>query len=655
MTTEITELIDRKDTISFDIFDTLLFRNIAKPTDIFRIMENIIQKKYGIKGFAKKRIKAEADSRTFSKNGESNIEEIYSVLEKNYISNKEILSKIRKLELELELEFIVANPFMKEIFDYCKKKNKNIILISDMYLKSDFIKELLDKCGYCGKYKLYVSCENRANKCSGTLFELVHKLEKVEYNNWVHIGDNINSDFNIPKSLGITAYNYKNINTYENVKCDSIFESIILGIRNNYLYNGKNTEYWGNFGVKCLVPIYLGFTNWLYNLTYKCDNLFFLARDGYIIEKIYKMFPNNKATKYIYCSRNSLQIPVLYIESKDLMIENLINIYYKGIRLKKLFNICKLECKDEYKNILNLYGFNSFNDEINNKNRYLAIKCICAVIDDVKDKYEEEIQLAKEYLKQEGLLEFDTINIVDIGWSGSVQQALNILLDKRVRGYYFGTMNTGKKDYMYNSFGYMFDLDNDIYDKTKIFSQVMMYELAFSAPHGSTEKYIKKGNIIEPVLKKCDDYSNIVKKFQEESLKVIKEIMKYYKYYDNLNKYFCIQFYYEFLDSYRFEDLTKFEKINNDYIIGDDKKFPYVQRFSKDFLMNHFSELEKEAEKSLWKGAFLVEGCETEEEHNSFLDEVVMKNCQQVYPSKMRTAFRKYVPYNIRKALKKNT
>ena len=171
-----------------------------------------------------------------------------------------------------------------------------------------------------------------------------------------------------------------------------------------------------------------------------------------------------------------MQIPALYIESKDLMIENLINIYYKGIRLKKLFNICKLECKDEYKNILNLYGFNSFNDEINNKNRYLAIKCICAVIDDVKDKYEEEIQLAKEYLKQEGLLEFHTINIVDIGWSGSVQQALNILLDKRVRGYYFGTMNTGKKDYMYNSFGYMFDLDNDIYDKTKIFSQVMMYE-----------------------------------------------------------------------------------------------------------------------------------------------------------------------------------
>lgn len=652
MYAEILELIKNKNVVSFDIFDTLLLRNVAQPIDIFKILDRIVKEKFNILNFLKKRVEAEKKARAVSENGEANFDEIYIQLE-NEIKNKEIVNQIKKLEMEKEIEFIVANPFMKKIFNYCVEKNKTIILISDMYYQEAFIKELLDKCGYRAKIKIYVSSDYRKNKGSGELFNLVQRKEHIKHNEWIHIGDNYNSDYCIPKSLGIDAYNYKNVNSYEDVKYNSVFESIILGIRNNYLYNGNEIEYWKKFGVKYLVPLYIGFTNWIYQMTYNRDNIFFIARDGYILEKVYQLFPNNKYTKYIYCSRNSIQIPSMAAESRDKILKLILDNIDENTSLKKVFNICKLKAKKEYENIIKLYGFNSFNEKVKLNKKYDAFKCVCAVFDDAEEELKKDREMARRYLIQEGLNKFDIINVVDVGWGGSIQESIQRLLNKEIRGYYFGTINVGKHDFFSKSFGYIFDQDNDIYDKKKIFSQVMMYELIFSAPHGSTERYEEKEGKIIPILKKLDDYAEIVDIFQNESLKIIKQIMKYYGYYDTLDKHFCIKFYQDFLDSYNWNDLMKFSMIENDYLIGNDEKYPYVQMLKKELFYENFDKLEAIAEKSLWKGAFIIEGCDTEEKHNTFLSEIMKLHYPELYPSKYRKIARRIIPFGIRKRLKR--
>lgn len=652
MYTEIINIIKNKNVVSFDIFDTLLFRNVAKPVDIFRIVENIVKKKYNIVNFSAKRINAESNARKFAPNGEANLDEIYVQL-KNDIKDESIINEIKKIEKEKECEFIVQNPFMKKIFDFCVEKNKKIVLISDMYLEKTFIIKLLNQCGYGDNFKIYVSCEYRKNKGSGELFKLVKERENLKYEEWIHIGDNYNSDFKIPKSLGMEAFNYKNVNTYENVQYNSIFESIILGVRNNLLYNGNEISYWEKFGIKYLSPLYIGFTNWIYQMTYKYDNIFFLARDGYIVEKIFKLFPEKKFTKYLYCSRNSIQVPtILSGASKDIM-NFVLNSIEGNITLRKLFNNCDLEIKPEYEKIINLYDFKSFDDIVTECQKYNALKCICAVFDDAKTKINKEREIVKKYLIQEGLNDFDTINIVDVGWGGSIQRSIQKVLDKDVRGYYFGTINIGNSDFNFRSFGYMFDQDNDVYDKSVIFSKVMMYELIFSAPHGSVKKYEEKDGKIIPVFKENDNYSEIVDVFQNSSLNAIKEIMKYYDYYDSIDKHFSVKFYQDFLDEYNYEDLVSFSSIENDYLIGNDKKFPYVQKFDKQFLLEHFEELDEITEKSLWSGAFLINGCNTEEEHKTFLDELLKKIHPELYPSKLRMLIRNIVPLKIRKVIKK--
>ena len=54
-TEKIISQIEDYDVVSFDIFDTLLKRNVKRPTDVFYYIE----KKWNKKGFGEARIKAE--------------------------------------------------------------------------------------------------------------------------------------------------------------------------------------------------------------------------------------------------------------------------------------------------------------------------------------------------------------------------------------------------------------------------------------------------------------------------------------------------------------------------------------------------------------------------------------------------------------------
>lgn len=53
------QLIDKNNIISFDIFDTLILRNIFQPTDIFRILAKFAKDEFDIDDFFQKRVEGE--------------------------------------------------------------------------------------------------------------------------------------------------------------------------------------------------------------------------------------------------------------------------------------------------------------------------------------------------------------------------------------------------------------------------------------------------------------------------------------------------------------------------------------------------------------------------------------------------------------------
>ena len=86
--------IDKYQFVSFDVFDTLIKRDLANPKDLF----TIIEKKYKINNFYYKRVEAEKKARTVSGKKDISLTEIYQ----QYSSDEEINIRLNDLEIEEE-------------------------------------------------------------------------------------------------------------------------------------------------------------------------------------------------------------------------------------------------------------------------------------------------------------------------------------------------------------------------------------------------------------------------------------------------------------------------------------------------------------------------------------------------------------------------
>lgn len=605
---------DAADVISFDIFDTLILRNVHKPTDIFEIVGKKIRELSWCEDFAKLRIQAEADSRLHVQNAESNFEEIYQEIRRHLPDHAD---EIRQMELETEMRFVTANPFMKKLYTYCKEKQKKIIFISDMYLSSEFIGKLLEKCGYT-KEKIFVSNEYRTNKGSGGLYEAARKECGLDKDRWLHIGDNRGSDYEQAKRFGIRALLYKNVSTYFEWDVPlNPAESIMAGIRNNLLFNGEYSGYWERFGIAYAFPIYMGFTKWLYDMTRDEDNLFFLARDGYAIKQLYERICEKTGKKihtdYVYVSRNTLQIPVMALEAQmDRAIKimtNLDNFREESPTVREVLRTVRIYDEDVSTQMLQLFDLKSMEEIVNRDNCWKVQKLAAWLSEKVRERLLKEKDMLADYLEEHRFSEWDRINIMDIGWVGSCQDALEKMLKKRICGYYFGTLDTSARQKYCSMFGWVFDDGMPCYDACNIYNKNgMMYEWLFSAPHGSTWGYEKKKEGILPLLSQCSDDGKIVERFQKAALEAAGTCMEYLEYMDHLRPQVCLMPYREMMKEKRKEDIDHFKNLFVDSAPGCDQQYPYVVQLKKEDIQNReWQKLRHSVDRSFWEGAYSVD------------------------------------------------
>lgn len=196
-------LIDKHNVISFDIFDTLLIRDVYDPTDVFEYVGEIFFGENNGKGFKQKRIKAESVARKKVSNGEVNLEDIYLCMDEEDLIKRE---RLKAIELQYEIEHCICRKKMYKVFDYAFNTGKQIVLISDMYLPIETIMKMLEKCGYESyKYKLYISNQYHVNKVEGLLFDRVFTELGIDKNTVIHFGDNIYADIKGAKKAGIAS------------------------------------------------------------------------------------------------------------------------------------------------------------------------------------------------------------------------------------------------------------------------------------------------------------------------------------------------------------------------------------------------------------------------------------------------------------------
>lgn len=525
---------DKYEYVSFDIFDTIVNRNTLKPSDVFDIVEKKLD--FKIDNFKNKRISCQKEAYNNTKKEEITIDDIYIIMEKYY--SKEICEKLKQLEKETEINLCVPNIQNIKLYNEILKTNKTLIT-SDMYLDRKTIEEILKKCGVKNYTKLYLSSELGVRKSRGNLYKYIKKDLKTK--RILHIGNDFISDYLIAKLNGIKTkkINIKKQNNFLDKKNKN---TNYLKLE-SFISNGlKGENYFRDFGYECFGPILYGFVKWL-TKNIKTEKKFFLARDGYLIQKAYNLYNNTDEDHYFYASRRSLIIPTLWMV--DSLKEMTDKLYIRdSIKIGNLFRKLGLE-KEDYKKILEKYNY-EIDRELKYKELFEDItfkKIFEEVKPIIKENSKKEYDLLIKYMKQEKF-EGDA-SIIDIGWNGNMQVAFkNIIFslnkNDEVYGYYIGILPESKNIGKVKMYGYLFDekTNYDIYICLKVINSI--FESMFLAPHGSVKKF-KKDDTIKPVLYDYEYDEDIeaeaYRQIQEGALDFIKDFRDSdLKYILNLNK-----------------------------------------------------------------------------------------------------------------------
>lgn len=543
---ELVRELEKFEVISFDVFDTCLFRPFAKPTDIFYILEA----QTGVINFSEIRQKAEAVARqkTMKPNFEIDIYDIYEDLSKRCFLKKEDAEK----EIALEKQVCYANPYMLEVFNLLKKKKRKLIAISDMYLPSKVIKEILEKNGFNGFDKVFVSCEYGYSKACGKLFEIA-KEEYKQYTKFAHIGDNEESDIKGAQKAGIVGFYYENCNNFGNPyrrppSLKSQVSSIYKGVSNNYLYNGlTSNSAREDFGFLYAGPIVTGYLEWINEFVKNnnLDKILFLARDMDIFYKIYNKFYKKYDNEYVLTSRLSLQEFLYEDFPNEVLKHTIIARCDKGYTIKKAFEELNLSFLI---NDCNKFGINekSFIFKSN-------VEKICEFIIENKSKiakhFKENEEAAKKYFKQK-IGSAKRICVADLGWRGSILVYLKYLLVEKwklcdeVKGVLIGcTYSESSSRFMAEGIVTPYVYSNvhnrDLIQSNgvKEFISVMVLEAIFTSTKNSLVEYAldeKTGNV-KFVTLEDNPNKEIIKEFHSGITKFVHEFEKFRKPY---KKYF---------------------------------------------------------------------------------------------------------------------
>lgn len=438
---ELVEQLQKYDVISFDIFDTLIFRPFTEPTDLFYF----VGEKLEILDFKRIRMEMEARARyeCFEKNKhhEVTLSDIWNCMERETGISSEIGMK---LEMQMEDQFCYANPYMQEVFRRLQDMDKTIIVISDMYLPEKYLQKMLANKGYSGIQKLYVSCEYGMSKGNGKLFD-VAKNDFGNEKSYVHIGDNEHSDVNMAKKQGFSSVYYPNVNkmalSYRAYDMSPVIGGAYRGIIDNHLYYGTkkySMEYEYGFIYGGLFVV--GYCNFIHEYKQKnnIDKILFLSRDGDILRQVYKkMYPEDQ-TAYVYWSRAAATKLMARYNKYDFFRRYL---YHKVNQKKTIYEV--LDAMDLLPICEEVHGFKDesgslgadgsgriyLTDYLTDKNVEILKKYLQLHMDQIIEIYAESSEAAKDFYY--GMVkDCKKVCAVDIGWAGSGAMSLTYLFDK---------------------------------------------------------------------------------------------------------------------------------------------------------------------------------------------------------------------------------
>lgn len=522
------ELIKKKikkyKVVSFDIFDTLMKRDVLNPTDVFQIVQQEFDKRYNTNSdFKRLRIEAEKRARAKSKYPEITFDEIYDELD---IQKKQMF---KSMELETESKVLHQNHKLKNIYDICVKSDKDIYIISDMYLPVDFLEKLLKREGYKNYKALILSADYRKTKRSGELYKILLELSGIENDKLIHIGDSRYADYIGARKCGIKAIHINRAakNTLymkKPEKNDSFGSRSFFAFVNSRVSKYKKRE--EKLGYEVLGPILYSYCQWIheqyeqYRKNNSSDNtvLWFAARDMYLFKQAYDIiFEGESEAQYIYISRKSLR-PILTSVTGDIAESG--RAFARGkYTLRSIVE--KMGYSVEDLNEGSIVDDRRY--DIRSLSEYDEVRRALSSTTILKNEH-RLAEVGIEYLRTHGLFNSDVV-LADVGWHGTTQYLLrkiqkSVTNKGSVYGLYLGCLDsTNARIGRYNYASFVFN-ENRSSDFSK---GILLFESLILAPHGSTIKYVRKQNEVVPELGEPDNISEFLTGVQKGAIEFVSD------------------------------------------------------------------------------------------------------------------------------------
>lgn len=481
---ELEKKVSSAHAVSFDFFDTLFFRFLLDPEDIF----DIIGKEFAIKDFKELRRKAQSEAfRRMQANGrkEITLREIYDCFEGLPVDASVVMQK----EYELELSVVHPNNELTGFLESLIVGGKPVVVTSDMYLPLSFYQDAFRQHGL-PQVPMFISAERNATKRDhGELFNIVAKELGFDPRTIVHIGDDIKSDVQQARFRGLVTIHYKEKHPPPKSRYSLPEVSLARGVYRQYkkqLPSGSGKELGFLYGG----PAAVAFTDWVVEkaIEDRIDHILFIARDGFHLERIVSRGNHSglPGISYFPGSRTAFSLAATNEQTFHELVPYLLS-GATGLAPFELLERIGVRSPDE--SVMEAIGLESTmtigSEQLSELEQFLY-----ACRWEILRAGNATRRAVYRTLNDLGIQSRSRIAFVDIGWNGSTQRAfervVESFMDVEVFGYYFCFSGNDKCRMNQNKQRMSALLTHDsLPEKTieKLYLNRIGVELFFSAPH----------------------------------------------------------------------------------------------------------------------------------------------------------------------------
>lgn len=525
-------------TISFDLFDTLLVRRIHDPDlvklPVARYISNLargcgIIKSWQSIQITRDRIEQKQRQETGQKFDDH--EAYYPVFMENTLKEvfdthyqPDLLETVTRYELEMESRMLVPRSLFVELLNKLHDLNKRLLIISDIYLPADHLKVLVERAGLLALVEDVVSSADTFKaKASGLAFPLVQERFNIDKSTWLHIGDNPISDGSRPAEFGIKSLLIKD--------SDEKFRKAL--IKRYYHYGKGRPFYRGRALTQLMLPLeaensdrddlYVEGFNFLgpmigafvQHIAEECRRLgltkvFFFSREGYTFKEVWErvtpiLFPDGKLPdiEYIYVSRMALAGASCGQEGLRKVSANIALLPPGNKDFRDIARIFQLDLErlDPHLRRHKLAAESCLSPLHAGYDQKFSVR-LMELLED--DDFQQEIiaqtrpshEALQRYLTDIEFFNHDQVAVVDIGWLGTIQRFLYDSIKyrpdcPRLHGFVFGATRgiPFEQDLKNSLTGVLYDRQAFDLAASSVLYARDVFEEACRAPHPTIERY----------------------------------------------------------------------------------------------------------------------------------------------------------------------